>query len=166
MTNREIGKRFGKRVLLDIAEELGISAKLDTHVYDLCDMLLDNLRGGLPEDEVSEELWDLMVAADFIDEDGNELLSGVDNPQDEQEESDEVDEKLPKCYGLADDADPACKRCALRKQCVAVRDANRPSCFGLLYDANDNDCKMCIHWMKCEDATTKQGESNDEAKSA
>lgn len=153
MTNRDIAKRFGKDTLLGMAEELGLEVDVGRHVYKLVDDLIDDLEtNGLPDEEVSDALWDFMVASGFIDEDGNELYreSSGDDEGGDADDKDDVTEW--KCFGMLDENDPACRRCKGRERCLEKRISVRPSCFGRMYDAENDDCADCVHWKYCQDA--------------
>jgi len=83
---RKIAKSNGKQTLLDVLDELEISnVDSATHIYDLVKIIKDDIHNnGVPEpDDVSDELFYIMVDLGYIDEDGNVL---ADEPDvDEQE---------------------------------------------------------------------------------
>ena len=74
MTKSDIAKRFGKAMLVSIAkDELGIDVNPSEHIYAVIEkMVADIEEGGVPDpSEASDELFDLLIALGYIDEDGN-----------------------------------------------------------------------------------------------
>lgn len=148
MDNSEIVKRFGKKTLLGMCEELGVEVRSSVRAADLVDIIDDDLdENGVPE-EMSEELEDLAFVLGYIDEDGN--LIEPDDTEGEKEQEEVIDGELPDCYGYADGQDPACKKCKIFDLCMAERIALRPACFGTMYDNNSPECHGCIEAMECK----------------
>ena len=148
----EIAKRFGKVRLLDVARELGMIVTSSTHIYRLtADIQKDLDDNGVPEDDISEDLFDFLVATGYITEDGDLI------EEDEEVETKVTKADLPECWGWGDpENDKACERCPRNAQCVKVRDeVNIPSmvCFGDMYDEHDKQCKTCVLWRLCASAS-------------
>lgn len=161
MNKSEINKRFTKPVLLDIAlEELGVEKVTPKmHVYRVIQAIKDDLiTNGIPDEEISDELFDLMVVWEFITKEGD-IIEAEPESEPKQEASDNGQEKpveklpdeLPKCWGWGDPEDPACAECPFSDACNKRREENttRMLCFGLLCDDDTEECQMCIVWKFC-----------------
>lgn len=135
--------QFSKKELHEVASELEISIDGSETTRVLARKILGDINeNGVPEnlEEISDTLFELLVAAEFIDEDGNiieEAPSGEETataiiPADE----------IPdwKCFSYADPRDPACNKCKLYEPCWKRRVEIRPSCFGKFYAENDPEC--------------------------
>ena len=120
----------------------------------IINLVLKNLDNeGVPEpDECSDALWEFLVAADYIDEDGN--LLELEENDDEQEggneqEQENVEDIDHKCYGYYDKLDPACRKCKVSELCIVKRRASLPECFGLMFEKTDPECGSCIEASGC-----------------
>ena len=58
----------------------------------------------------------------------------------------------PHCFGWHDEADPPCRKCAVRAECIAKQHKVRPECFGELYDSSHPECKACLDNSQCIEA--------------
>jgi hypothetical protein len=152
MTKSELVKRFGKRRLLDIAEELEIDGVEDSlHVYKVIGAIDSDLEeNGIPDWEISEELFDYLVAKGYITDDG-EVIDYPDDDAEPEPEEVKLPEKLPGCWGQAESEDPSCKKCPIRVPCTRMRTESRPVCYGALYDESHPDCKGCMEWKECKE---------------
>jgi len=151
---KDIYTQFNKKELLACADELGIvgetaqaSAKL------LSDVILKDLEeNGIPEnlEDISDSLFELLVAAEYIDEEGN-LLDST-----EEEEKSIVPvvvvEDIPDwvCFGYAEPRDPACNKCRLYDACWVRRIDKRPQCFGKMYAVDAQECRECGESYYCK----------------
>lgn len=158
----EITRSFGKQVLFDICQELGVQYTLSMHVWDVAQAILNDLdENGVPlDDAVSDDLFEFMVYAKYIREDGT-LIEFIDDDaepeeqseEDEEEEEEEPDE-MPECYGWGDpEGDRNCARCPIQDSCVAERDRTIEDmpCFGVLYEQDHPDCMDCTIWRLCKE---------------
>jgi hypothetical protein len=155
LTKSEIAKRFGKRKLLDIAEELDIDVESGTHVYTLVDIINSDLSdNGLPaeDEEVSDDLFDYLVAAGLIDEDGEPIEDS--EPEQKGGSVEELPKKLPGCWGQGEPKDPACRRCEILHRCKALRLKQRPTCFGDFSEdmscVGSEDERGCLYRRECK----------------
>lgn len=151
---------FGKPELIACCEEL----KLDTTgtTRDLIARLyMDMYTNGLPANEdCSDSLYSFMVEARFIDEDGTELeIPELDMSEEEVNERkpagivetiDGDPSNAPRCYGYADNRDPACRRCKLLDTCTVKRISIRPPCFGKEFSTVAEECLVCIEAYNCK----------------
>lgn len=160
LNKAEIAKRFGKQRLLGIAKELEITIDPSTHVYLLVDNIAKDLEeNGIPipegteEVDLSDDMFDILVAFEYIDEDGNVLEDSEKEGGTATEESQEEPRPsiLPECWGWSDEADPACAGCKFLIQCVKIRRTKLKGlpCFGT-YDSGSKDCTACIMWRICQ----------------
>lgn len=157
-SKEQIARKFGKDPLLDICHELGMNVDPATHIWDVAQAIVDDLNeNGVPlDDPVSDDLFEFMVFAKFITEDG-ELIEVVedDAPEVEEQPVDAAEmEDVPECYGWGMPTyDLSCSRCPLVDDCVVVRDRTLETmpCFGVLCDVDDPDCKDCSIWLLCRD---------------
>ena len=164
MLKSEIIKRFGKARLLDIANELGMPTSASTHSWKIIQAIIDDLdENGVPEDEdLSNDLFDFLVAISYITEKGV-IIEESDKEEPDEEEEDEqkgddsvnLPEDLPDCWGQGDKDVPACRTCPILKQCWSKRLKARKTrvCFGSLYDEGAEDCKICVEWKYCKPLT-------------
>lgn len=147
---------FQKSELLEIAKELELDVNRRSRAPIVIDMILADLDdNGIPDpdsDDTSELMLEFLVAAEFVDENGNILESGNGEKKgdDSEQELEEIPyEDLPECYAMADGRDPACKKCKLFDDCAEERVACRPECFSRLYDENAEECGVCIEANPC-----------------
>ncbi len=153
---KDIYTQFSKKELIDVARELEISVAGNETTRSLASIILKDLdENGIPEnlDEISDGLFELLVTADFIDEDGNVVESSEDEtavPQD-----DIVEMEIPDwiCFSYADPRDPACNKCKLYNPCWQKRLTVRPECYGKRYSANEPECQVCIEAPYCKKET-------------
>jgi hypothetical protein len=145
MDIRDLYRQFEKQELLDVAEQLEIPS--DGSAKVLTQRILDDIKAsGVPEaNECSDLVFEFLVAAEIIDEDGNT----IEKEEKEEEETDTLPDNLPECYTFADRRDPACQRCRVVKVCEEQRISNRPECFGLLHSDVAEECKVCIEAPQC-----------------
>jgi len=159
---RQLLKDFMKYELVDIANELGLEVSESSTAKFILRAIHEDLEShGVPEfSDVSQIFAEFLVAAEICDEDGNiianeeEPESGASKPPAEEQKVSE-EEKLPACYGFADDADPACKVCKVLTSCKEKRLNERPPCFGVSHDGTDDACVSCIEEPFCKIATSK-----------
>lgn len=150
-------KKFSKEEILEVARELDLKVKLGDRSSLVLEKIMGDLEAhGVPEtDDCSELLFEFLVTADFVDEDGN-LLGEGEEEEDSSEETVELEVVKPECFSFADKRDPACNRCVLLLECAEVRIRNRPSCYGRLFDRSAEECKVCIEAPFCMVATTNK----------
>ena len=150
---REVHKVINKSRLIGIAGELDLDVS-SMNVRQIVLVIANDLEAnGIPEDQdCSDELYDFLVDADYIDEDGNilEEQEGDDEVTDVEEEHEEED--VPECFTYAEQKDPACARCKLYDACYKERIASRPACFGIHWDMNSEECKICLEFGACRQA--------------
>ena len=153
---RGLMAEFKKSELLEIAKELDLEMSRGVRAPTLISSILKNLDDeGVPEpDDCSDVLWEFLVAAEYIDEDGN--LLELEEDDDEKEGGNELQEngveKIDhKCYGYHDPHDPACRKCKVSDQCIIKRQADllKLECYGLLFDKSDPECGSCIEASGC-----------------
>jgi hypothetical protein len=150
----ELYKKFTKLQVLAIATELKIKgykrfASSQLQSKDMCDAITKELNAnGLPEDlsDVADDTFNFLIDGGWVDADGN-IIEPEAAKVEEVEEPSEI--KLPGCFGLEDDLDPACKHCRVQDRCRTQRIASRPSCFGKMFSANEPECKACIEAIFC-----------------
>jgi len=162
----EIGRKFGKQVLIEVAAELGLAIDPTLHIWKLAEQIVGDLNeNGVPMDEeVSDSLFDFLVYACFIQEDGSliefiddgsEPFSELDDEQAGVKEEPELPTELPECFGWGEDRgyDENCDRCPIIDLCIVERDKNIAdmTCFGVLYDAKDAHCMECTVWRLCQE---------------
>jgi hypothetical protein len=161
MTVSDLVKRFGKSMLLSMAEELEIAdISNSTHSFVLVQEIQKDLSNeGIPEDdEMSDDLYDFCIAAGLLDEDGNVIEEDTEDEEEEGGDIGELPDKLPACWGLADKTDTACSRCPIVDQCGEQRIKSRPRCFGVMYDAGAEKCagseerEGCVEFADCKRA--------------
>jgi len=146
---RELYRQFSKEELIEIADELELPHKGKQASTLVKATLKDVDDNGIPEtDDCSDLLLEFLLAANYIDEEGNILDGDEPEPEEEVEDLEELS-KTHECYTLADERDPACNRCKLLDICKQARLDNRPECFGQLYDVNAEECKVCIEAPFC-----------------
>ena len=140
----DILSQFTKDELLEVATDFGIDANPSDQVINVVKSIFIQLaQDGVP-DSVTEIMADFLVAAEVLDEDYNQ----IDYIEEDDEEVLPI--KLPPCFGIADDRDPNCQRCKLLDVCKAKRLDNRPPCYGLAFDGNEDDCKICLEASFCK----------------
>ena len=144
-------KEYSKDELLQLCEQLDIPKFSMT---DTSKALIDKINedldtNGVPTDEdCSDLLYNYLCDAGYIE--GEEV-----DEEPELEQVIEVEpmlENLPDCYGFADDRDKACKICRVFAQCMEERTMIREQelpCFGKLFDANAEECGMCLEAGPC-----------------
>jgi len=145
--------QFQKRELISIAEELNIEISVNTRASEIVDVIYSDINAnGVSDtdDELSDLLSEFLVAAEYIDENGNVLVE-----QKEEDEDEVPDDKLPKCFTLADERDPSCKRCRVLDRCMKARIDARPTCYGKLYSVTDEQCKVCLEALPCSIIVSK-----------
>jgi len=156
-------KDFTKSEMLSIATELEVAVTRRTLFSTILEMVLDDLdENGIPDDG-SELLEEFLVAAEYLDEDGN-ILPALEIEESENGGDDDDDDgesvELPPCFGFADKRDPACRRCEMYDGCLAERIASRPPCFGRLYSGTAEECEICIEASNCVAAKERVGGKN------
>jgi hypothetical protein len=151
---RDIISQFKKSELLEISKELEISVAGTETTRLLAAMIIEDMeQNGIPESgDVSDSLYELLIVAEYIDEDGNALDGEV-------VESEQFEEDIPDwiCFSYADPRDPACQKCKLYDLCTKKRLESRPSCFGKLYSSTEPECEVCIESIMCEKESNKNG---------
>lgn len=155
---QEVHRAFKKAELIGIADELGMDVqKMNTRRIVLA-IANDLDKEGVPYiDECSDELYDFLIEAKYIDEDGNLLQfekGGSDDLDSKPEEP--VVEDVPECFTFAEHKDPACQRCIIFDACYTERLASRPVCFGKHWDMNAEECRACLEFNDCRIATEEQ----------
>lgn len=147
---KDIYSQFKKDELLSVAKELEVNITPEKAIRVVTQTILDDIQAnGVPEDisEISDTLFEFLMVAGYIDEDGNILEDEEETTEDTVDEEDEVPDWL--CYGYADSRDPACNKCSLMDKCTLVRISNRPECFGIAYAPNEPECQICIEAPFC-----------------
>lgn len=151
---------FSKQEVLEIAEEVleeEVSSKISK--LNIVGQVLDDIDDrGIPDlDECSDLVYEFLVAAEYVEgDDTDDVPEGGDEEKEELETEEEEgesgveDDDLPECYGFADNRDPACKKCRIKSDCMKVRLASRPECYGLLYEDNVGECDICIEALSCK----------------
>jgi len=138
--------QFQKRELISIVEEMGLDIQLDTRASDIVAAIYRDIdENGVPDtdDDMSDLLLEFLVAAEYVDENGNVLV--------EQKEDDDDDEdSVPD-----DERDPSCKRCKVFNRCMKMRINARPDCYGKLYEVRDEQCKVCLEALPCSIIVSK-----------
>jgi hypothetical protein len=108
---------------------------------------------GIPEDLTltSDLLFEFLVTAEIITESGDLVEHNKEVVKEEPvpEAAAPTPDVKPECYGYEDDRDPACNKCKLQVECRQVRIANRPDCFGKLYETVAPECAVCIEAPFC-----------------
>lgn len=149
MDSKTLCKQFDKDEIFQIAKELGLEVQAVDRAIVVMEMVLTDIEeNGIPEtEECSDLMFEFLVNAEYVDEEGNVL-----GEEAEAQEAEKIEEETakPKCYSFADNRDPACKRCKLLDSCMKVRITNRPPCFGLLFDRNDAECIACLESPFCK----------------
>lgn len=148
----ELQSQFTKPEILKIAEELEIDVNPSLGTARILEIVIRDIEAnGVPElDDCSDLLGEFLVTAEYIDETGA-LISKQDTSEVEEEADEvEIDEsRLPPCFSKADPRDPACMRCAVFDACMVSRIANRPPCFGTFL-ATDDQCRICLEAADCK----------------
>jgi len=157
-TESEVAREFGKQEILSLCKELEIDVDDAEHIYGLVDTIWKDMdENGVPmAEDVSDLLWEFLVFCRYYDNDGRI----IDLPEDGQEEdpsgvtkiSDNQDE--PKCFGWGEpEYNPNCQRCPWKEVCVDKREEKMTevSCFSVLYDPTQKQCKDCTIWRICKD---------------
>lgn len=137
--------QFQKRELISIAQEMDLTVDIGTRASDIVAAIYADIEeNGVPDtsdESLSDTLLEFLVAAEYIDENGN-----VIGEEDEQEIS---DDELPTCFTYADERDPSCQKCRVFDKCMAERVKSRPKCFGKLYKSTDEQCAACLEALPC-----------------
>ena len=143
--DKDVLSQFNKTELLNIAVELDLDTMPANRVEVMLEAIKEDLdENGIPEvDDCTDDMFEFLYVAEYIDKDGD-----IIEDDDTEEESDE-DIKLPACFGFADERDPACNQCKVYKTCVTERKAQRPKCYGKMFDKNAEECKYCIDAPAC-----------------
>lgn len=158
MSDRDLAKRFGKSSLLAVAEELEIDISESTRVPDIVAAIRSDMEtNGIIDGEVSDVMYDVMIAMEFIDQEGNipedQLAESKDLPE-EEEPQDEAQTDRPKCFGWGDPKhDPACARCKVGTAChehTMSTTVRQLPCWGQ-YEADADECTLCILWRMCKE---------------
>lgn len=142
--------QFTKKELITLSRELGLNWSSDDQKLDIIDKMVHigiYLAHSDTDIELSLEAIQFLVTAGVIDEDGI--------PRKEMEE---LPEKLPPCFGYADNDDPSCQRCVVFIACHAKRLTQRPPCFGLEYQATAPECVLCFEARFCKLSIEKEKE--------
>jgi hypothetical protein len=149
---KELCTQFKKKEILNIAEELGLSKSVDSASSDVISNILDNLDGeGIPEsDDCSDLMFEFLVAAEYIDEEGNILEEEEDEVEQKTEDIKEI--QLPECFTFEDDRDPSCMKCRVKEECNTERINHRPECFGIAYSDKAEECIACLEASFCKAA--------------
>ena len=152
---RDIYSELDKKQILKIAEDLEIpNISPSDRVAVVIETILSDVEiNGIPmTEDMSEDMMKFFVLARMIDEDGN--LLGEETGQEKVEQ--ELPEKLPDCFGMADPSDPACKHCRVLNKCIEERKKRKPQCFGKLYMQNADECQICIEQFECKKISPKE----------
>ena len=158
---KEVYTQFKKQELQDVARELEISIKGSENTRALSAIILKDLEeNGIPEDiqSVSDTMFELLIAAEYIDEDGKLLEDEEALP--EEDPVDVVAQDIPDwiCFSYADPRDPACNKCRLYDTCWARRIELRTAmeCFGKDYHAGEPECQECLEATYCRTQKEKE----------
>lgn len=147
---------FSKKEILAIAEELDLEFGSRARSSEIVGSILEDMdENGIPvSDECSEVLTEFLIAAEYIDDDGNVIEgNGSDESLKEggnDKKEEETPAEPPPCFGFADERDPACKRCKAYDVCMQERLETRPECFGRLFSKDAKECEICIEANSCE----------------
>jgi hypothetical protein len=160
---KEIYTQFKKQELLGVAKELEISIQGNENTRALSAIILKDLEeNGIPEDilSVSDIMFELLVTAEYIDEDGNLLEENAETAVEEvpAEAAEVVEQEIPDwiCFSYADPRDPACNKCNLYDACWIRRIELRPACFGKEYNAGHPECQACLEAPYCKTQKEKE----------
>lgn len=146
---KDIVTQFKKKELLEISEELGLEYTVDSRSSEMAGGILANLdQNGIPEaDDCSDLMFEFLVAAEYMDEEGN-ILEEEENEVEKTEEVKEI--VLPECYTFEDDRDPSCMKCRVKDACKVERINHRPECFGISYFDKAEECVACLEASFCK----------------
>lgn len=150
----DVLRQFKKAELLEVSRDLGLKIPMTDRASDILQAIDADLREkGVPEfNDASDLIAEFLVTAEFCDERGNLVTN---KPQPKGGKSQE--ESKPKCYAYYDLSghDPACRKCSSKVTCEAATKAARPPCFGLSFDAQADECRVCILSNLCRLALQK-----------
>jgi len=153
---------FSKEELIAIANEMAISLPkgVGTMARGIIQIVYRDIEAnGVPdatdEEEVSELLFDFLLAAEYVDEDGNVLEDDETEDEEGGNDEEELPEGLPECFGYAESKDPACRKCQIFDNCHKERKETRPECFGILFKLQDEECLSCIEANDCQKTKEK-----------
>lgn len=121
--------QFSKEELLTIASLLGLENRNEMEIH----VLVDQIRIAILEG--------VSFSSDLIDEFINTIRL-----YDEPEEFTET----PHCFGFAYDYSQQCTYCLAYSKCGEKLVENLPSCFGILFSPDSDDCTQCMvkHYCK------------------
>lgn len=159
---------FSKEELLELSKELVLDVDSHFTSYELAHEIDSDLQvnGVPPEEECSELLDTFLFTYGYITEDGAVVdewpeLTVFDKPKEPADEEESAyiikndvivigEETFPKygCFSMAEQRDPACRKCKIQEVCMAERIRVRPPCFGD-YLATNEECKVCIEALPC-----------------
>lgn len=161
-STEEIARSFSKQDLIAITIELSLRVDPGLHIWKMIEAILSDLdESGVPlDDDLSDELFDFLVYAKYITDDGTliEIVEGegedeVEELEETEKEIEDLPEDLPECFGWGDPEDDRnCARCPIVDACVTERDKTIAdmACFGVLYDEKSPDCTDCTIWRLCQ----------------
>jgi hypothetical protein len=155
LTKSDIAKRFGKAAILSIAkDELGIDINPSEHIYAVIEKIVADIEEqGVPDSsECNDDLFDLLIALGYIDEDGNPIEEGSE-PETKQKGDVELPDTLPGCWSRGEMDNSACRNCKILQPCLEAREKNKKNrvCFGVLYKEADENCRICLDWKDCRE---------------
>jgi|WetSurMetagenome_2_1015567.scaffolds.fasta_scaffold114399_3 hypothetical protein len=143
---------FTKEELLNISKEFGLNHQLSDKAKDIVQDLLQHAVDKKPNTakrRMSDLAYELLLAAEIINEDGEYVFKPSEKKVEISATKEEVEEKLPECFGAADKEDPACMRCKVLEACEKKRIKNRPVCYGKGYEKSSAECEICIEAVTC-----------------
>lgn len=151
----DIRRQFSKTELIKLARELGLKeiAQSDVNSGKIVSQLLKDLdANGIPEtdgpDACSDLMFEFLVVAEYVDENGNLLEEEESEPEKEEQKAEPV--KLPECFSYADERDPSCTKCKVLVMCKKARLDSRPECFGKLFSEHEPECAVCLEAVLCK----------------
>lgn len=154
----DLVRGFAKAEVMSVAEEMELGLPMEMNSRKMIEAICADIdANGVPDPKTcSTTMMEFLVAAEIITETGDVIIEeehvkevAVKAVKAVVKTVDEVDMKLPECYGYEDDRDPACISCRVQDACKAERIKNRPACFGKIYDKNDVDCQGCLEAAEC-----------------
>lgn len=142
MNANDIATQFTKKELIDLSMGLGLNWSTDNQKLDMISKMIaigTYLAHSDIDIELSPEVIQFLISAEVIDENGTP-----------RKEIDELPEKLPPCFGYADNDDPSCQKCVVFVGCQGTRLSKRPPCFGKEYQVTAPECILCFEAKFCK----------------
>ena len=144
---KDLYSDFTKSEVLTIAQELGIKADMLERSKIIIRKLLDVKLTKAIVNELSEISAEFFLAAEMLDDDMNIVVKSEVSKTVELPPS----VKMPECYNLGDERDPACQKCKVKLECLKERIKRRPNCFKKSFSESAEECKICIEAPDCKE---------------